>query len=533
VPGDHVMGLIDGSLSNPVNTDARLLVRKPVNLSFEDAAGIPVVYLSAYQALKKQARLAEGETVLIHAAAGGLGLASLQLARALGAKVLATAGNEEKREYLRACGIAYVGDSRTGAFADEVMELTAGKGIDVVLNTLPAAMNRHNIRLLRPGAGRLVDMANMHDGSQLDYGALQKGVLFSAFDLGTLAGADPEYTSGLLCELAPFFDCGTLRPVPYRRTPLERISETVRSFREAAHIGKFVVSVADGAVDMVPATGDMPLRADAAYLVSGGLSGFGLSTALWLAKNGARHLVLVGRRGLESPEAAEALAGLRAAGVEAHAVAADVADPKQMRALVARFGHEWPALRGIVHSAMVLRDAPMLGLTRDQIREVLVPKVDGAWNLHRLTQDQPLDFFICYSSMSALLGNRDQANYAAANEYLEALARHRRANGLPALAIGWGAIGATGYVARDENVREVFVRQGMFDLDTDQAWATIAHGQRTGAVNPCLSGCYPSDPTLVDSPSALAIASRPSRRASTVQSPASTIVFRAASKSVS
>lgn len=482
-PGDHVMGLIDGSLSNPVNTDARLLARKPANLSFEDAAGIPVVYLSAWQALKKQARLAAGETVLIHTAAGGLGLASLQVARALGAKVLATAGNEEKRDYLHACGVDYVGDSRSGGFAEEIMALTAGKGVDVVLNTLPAAMNQHNIRLLRPGGGRLVDMTNMHSGAQLDYVALQKGILFSAFDLAVLAGADPVYISGLLAELVPLFERGTLRPAPYRRTPLERIAETVRSFRRAAHIGKFVVSVADSAVDMVPAAGDMPLRGDASYLVSGGLSGFGLSTALRLAKMGARHLVLVGRRGAATPEAATALADLRAAAVDVHAVAADVADPAQMQALVARFGREWPTLHGIVHSAMVLRDGPMLGLTREQIRSVLAPKIDGAWNLHRFTLNQPLDFFIFYSSMSALLGNRDQANYAAANEYLEALARHRRAIGLPALSIGWGAIGATGYVARDERIQDVFVRQGMFDLGANEAWTAVAQGLRAGTAN--------------------------------------------------
>ncbi|MGE3743329.1 MAG: beta-ketoacyl synthase N-terminal-like domain-containing protein, partial [Geminicoccaceae bacterium] len=187
VPGNRVMGLINGSLGNLVNTDARLLASKPSNLSFEDAAGIPVVFLSAWQALKKQARLAAGETVLIHTAAGGLGMAALQVARALGGRVLATAGNDEKRAYLRACGVDCVGDSRSAAFAGEVLEVTAGQGVDVVLNTLPADMNRHNFRLLRTGSGRLVDLRNMHYGAQLEYGALQRGILFSAFDLGAVA----------------------------------------------------------------------------------------------------------------------------------------------------------------------------------------------------------------------------------------------------------------------------------------------------------------------------------------------------------
>ena len=484
-PGDCVMGLIDGSLSNPVNTDARMLVRKPLHLSFEDAAGIPVVFLSAYQALKKQARITVGETVLIHTAAGGFGLAALQVARALGAKVLATAGNEEKRSHLRACGIEYVGDSRSGAFADEILKLTGDKGVDVVLNTLPAQMNAYNARVLRPGSGRLIDLRNMHYGAQLDYSLLKNGILFSAFDLGAIACADPDYVADLLRELLPMFEKGILRPVPYRRTPLHRISETLNAFRKAAHIGKFVVSNADSIIDIVPATAELKLRPDASYLITGGLSGFGLSTARWLADKGARHLVLTGRRGAASPEATHALIELRAAGVSVEAIAADVTDSERMRSLITRFGRDWPPLRGIVHSAMVLSDGPLKRLSFDQIRSVLAPKIDGAWTLHRLTLDQPLDFFILYSSVSALFGNRDQANYAAANEYLEALARHRREMGLPALSIAWGAIGGSGYVSRDAHVQDLFSRQGVYELGLDQAWAAVAHGMQTGASHLC------------------------------------------------
>jgi acyl transferase domain-containing protein/NADPH:quinone reductase-like Zn-dependent oxidoreductase/NAD(P)-dependent dehydrogenase (short-subunit alcohol dehydrogenase family)/SAM-dependent methyltransferase/acyl carrier protein len=482
-PGDRVMGLIVGSLSNPVNTDPSFLVRMPSTLSFEDAAGIPVVFLSAYLALKKHARLAEGETVLIHTAASGLGLAELQVARMLGAKVLATAGNDEKRSYLHACGVDYVGDSRSTAFVDEIMQLTNGRGVDVVVNTLPPQMNRHNLQLLRPGVGRVVDLTNIHRGAQLDYVALQKGIQVSGFDLIIVANAYPELMRTMLNDLAALFESGTLRPVPYRRTPIERITETVRSFRKAAHIGKFVVPVADGTVDLVPASGPMPLRSDGSYLVSGGLTGFGLATARWLAEKGARHLVLVGRRGAATPEAAEALSQLRAAGVEVHAVAADVADASQLQAVTRRFGQDWPQLRGIVHAAMVLRDGPILGMTADDIQAVLGPKIDGAWNLHNLTLDQSIDFFLCYSSVAALFGNRDQANYAAANEYLEALCRQRRASGRPALSIGWGAIGTSGYVARDKKIQDIFSRQGVRDLHLDQAWVTISHGLRTSAAN--------------------------------------------------
>lgn len=481
--GDRVMGMVDGSLASPINTDARLLVRIPERLSFEDAAGIPVVFISAYQALKRQARIGAGETVLVHTAASGLGMAEIQVARVLGATVMATAGSQEKRDYLHALGIDYVGDSRSNHFADEILALTGGRGVDLVLNTLPAEMNRDNLRLLQPGSGRLVDLRNMHYGAQMDYAALQRGMLFSAFDLGVMAAANPAHIAGILDELAPLFDNGALHPVPYRSTPLERIAETLRSFRKATHIGKFVTTFMDSSVDMVPAEVALPLNPGGSYLISGGLTGFGLSTALWLASRGAKHLVLAGRRGAATPEAQEALVALRASGATVETVAVDVSDTGQVEALVRRFGSEWPRLHGIVHSAMVLRDGPILGMTSDQIQAVLGPKVDGAWNLHRSTLDQPLDFFICYSSMSALFGNRDQSNYAAANEYLEALCRQRRARGLPAMSVAWGAIADIGAVARDEGVRETFYRQGMFDLDLSQAWIALAHGLRAGATN--------------------------------------------------
>ncbi|MBZ0217977.1 MAG: SDR family oxidoreductase, partial [Fimbriimonadaceae bacterium] len=299
------------------------------------------------------------------------------------------------------------------------------------------------------------------------------------FDLYALVEADSDYIPRLLREMAPMFETGTLRPVPYRTTNLERLSEMVHNFRKATHIGKQVVSLKDSIIDMVPGRTHIPLRDEVSYLVSGGLSGFGLSTARWFAECGARHLVLVGRRGVATPEATAALENLREVGVEVHAIACDVANQGQVQSLCSRFGKDFPPLAGIVHAAMVLNDGPARDMTREHIESVLVPKVDGAWNLHLSTQDQDLDFFICYSSIANIVGNREQANYAAANEYLEAFARYRRATGKPALAIGWGAIGAAGFVARDAEIREAFSRQGIFDLDSKQAWSAIAHGLRT------------------------------------------------------
>lgn len=472
-PGDAVFGLVRNGMNGVINIPATGLVRKPDNLTFEEAAGIPVAFLSAYHALKRQARLQAGQTVLVHTAASGLGLAAIAVARALGATVLATAGTPEKRAYLQALGIEYAGNSRNAAFAQEVMEHTGGTGVDVVLNTLSATLNEHNFAVLKPRTGCLVDLANVHYDSRLAYSHLVRGLTVTAFDLVVLGQDDIGYLRELLGELADMFASGTLRPLPFRSVPVQRLSETLHSVRSAAHIGKLVVNHEHSHLQLVPGITTLPLASDGCYLITGGLSGFGLAMAQWFARCGARHLVLIGRRGAETPEAVPVLAALKGAGVEVHALACDAADREQLAALCHRFGRDLPPLRGIVHGAMVLRDGPLQTMPEDDIRAVLAPKADGAWYLHELTLDQPLDFFLCHSSFSNLVGNRDQANYAAANMVLDTLMDYRRSLGLPGLAIGWGMIGETGAVVRDSKQIDVFLRQGVYPLPLEKAWAAI------------------------------------------------------------
>jgi acyl transferase domain-containing protein/NADPH:quinone reductase-like Zn-dependent oxidoreductase/NAD(P)-dependent dehydrogenase (short-subunit alcohol dehydrogenase family)/acyl carrier protein len=478
VPGDQVFGFVQHGMNAVVNVRADVLAHKPDNLTFEDAAGIPVIFLSAYHALKRQAGLREGQTVLIHTGASGLGLAAIAVARALGAKVLATAGTPEKRAYLTALGIEYVGDSRSANFASEVMKHTGGSGVDVVLNTLSAALNAHNFGVLAPGTGRLVDVANVHYDAQIAYSVFARGLSVSAFDLTIVALANPGYIHALLDELTELFASGLLRPIPYRSVSIERLSEVLHSVRKAAHIGKLVISHRDSWLHVVPKTRKVQLAEEASYLVTGGLTGFGLATAKWLADCGARHLVLIGRRGAATPDAAPILAELKATGIDVHAIACDVTNRTELAALIDRFGSDLPPLRGVVHGAMVLRDCPLRNMSLDDIRSVLAPKMDGAWYLHQLTAGQPIEFFICYSSISSLVGNHDQANYAGANKYLEALMSYRRANGKPGLAIGWGMIRETGAVARDRDIMDNFLRQGIYPLLLEKAWASLALGLR-------------------------------------------------------
>ncbi|MGE0230436.1 MAG: SDR family NAD(P)-dependent oxidoreductase [Flavobacteriaceae bacterium] len=478
-PGDRVFGIFDRSFDSHAIAFEKLLCPLPETLDFTDAAGMPVVFASAHYALNKLARIAPGETVLIHSATGGLGLAAIQLARRAGAKIVATAGNEEKRAYLRQMGIECVADSRSADFVDAVMAHTDGRGVEIVLNTLPAAMMAHNLALLRPAVGRLIDFSNIHYDAGFGYEALEKGISIHGFDLHTLGELAADFVgTELLREVADLAAGGEIRPVPGVVWPIGRADEAIRSLQKAAHIGKNVLSHQDGSVEVVPVRQDIDLDPDAAYLIVGGLSGFGLSTARWLAGQGARHLVLAGRRGAAAPGWRETMADIADQGVALHPVTLDAADAGAVGALVERFGKDLPSLKGVVHAAMVLADGPVEDMTDEAISRSIGPKAGGAWNLHRACEGRALDFFVLYSSASNMLGNRGQANYAAANEYLDALARYRHARGLPALSVAWGALGGVGYLARERNVADALRRQGVAELNEAEAFAALAHGLR-------------------------------------------------------
>jgi phthiocerol/phenolphthiocerol synthesis type-I polyketide synthase C len=248
---------------------------------------------------------------------------------------------------------------------------------------------------------------------------------------------------------------GVLRPLPFRAFPVSRAREAFRHMQKSQHIGKIVITFDDEDVRAVPAEGvQLPLRPDGTYLITGGLSGLGLETARWMACKGARHLVLAGRSGAAAPGAAAAVTELRDAGCDVLAASADVADEGALRELLAEVSDRMPPLRGIVHAAMVLHDTMVHQMTPGQFWDAARPKILGSWNLHQLTLDAPLDFFVLYSSAATILGTPGQANYVAGNLFLESLASYRRSLGLPGAAISWGAISDTGYLARNTEVRD-------------------------------------------------------------------------------
>jgi NADPH:quinone reductase-like Zn-dependent oxidoreductase/acyl carrier protein len=472
-PGDEVVAIAAHSLSSHVITDAGFAAPRPARLGLDAAATLPVAFLTAYYALLHLARLAPGERVLIHSASGGVGLAAVQLARKVGAEVYATAGSPEKRDFLRSLGIERVADSRSLAFADDVRAWTGGEGVDVVLNSLAGEAIAGGMALLRPG-GRFLELGkrDILQNSPLGLQLLENNRSLFAIDLNRLSRDRPAFFASMLAETMRYFGDNALEALPVRVFPASEMESAFRHLAQGKHVGKVVVSMRDPAVKVLAAARVAGLRADGTYLVTGGLGGLGLAVARWMVAQGARHLVLVGRSAA-SPEAQGAVEAMEKDGARVVVASADVADPEQMTAVLRTIGESLPPLRGVIHAAGVLDDGILLQMDAGRLRSVMAPKVSGGWNLHVLTAGQALDFFVLFSSAAGVLGSPGQGNYAAASSFLDALAQHRQARGLPALSIDWGPWSEVGLAARPDRGGRL-AAGGMESLSPPQGIAALA-----------------------------------------------------------
>jgi NADPH:quinone reductase-like Zn-dependent oxidoreductase/acyl carrier protein len=450
--GQEVLALAPHSFSTHVIANAHLIMPKPAGLTFDEAAALPVVYLTAYYSLCHLGRMRRGERVLIHSAAGGVGLAAVQLAQHMGAEIFATAGSEEKRVYLRSLGIRHVMDSRSLDYAEQVMAQTDGQGVDLVLNSLAGAAIPKSLAILAP-YGRFLEIGkrDIYQNARLGLAPFQKNLSYFAIDLDRITRERPEFLGELFGEVMALLNNGAIKPLPLTIFPVDQSAEAFRYMAQARHTGKIVISLADQNVQILPSRQETAqIKPDATYLITGGLGGLGLAVAGWLAEQGARHLMLVGRSGVGnlSPEGQLILAGLQAAGVEVKIAAADISQADQVAAFLRQITETMPPLRGVIHAAGVLDDGVLIQQTPQRIHTVMAPKAIGAWNLHRLTGGEALDFFVLFSSITATFGSPGQGNYAAANAFLDGLAHHRRSLGLPALSINWGPWSQIGLAAQ-------------------------------------------------------------------------------------
>jgi polyketide synthase 12 len=456
--GDRVMGLFPEGTGTVAVTDERLLVKVPAGWSHTAAATTSVVFTTAYYALTDLAAVKAGQRMLVHAGAGGVGMAAVQLARHLGVEVFATA-SRGKWDTLRAMGFDedHISDSRSLEFEEKFRAVTGGRGFDVVLDSLAGDFVDASLRLVAPG-GVFLEMGKTDIRDPAVIARQYPGVRYRAFDLFE-AGAD--HIARMLAELTELFEAGVLRPLPVTTFDVRRAPAALRYLSQARHVGKVVMTVPFGPGAWSQGT----------VLVTGGTGMAGSALARHLvSSHDVRNLVLVSRRGPAAPGAAELAAELSAAGAEVQVVACDAADREALAKVIADIPVQHP-LSVVIHAAGALDDAVVTSLTPERMDVALRAKVDAAWNLHELTRDLDVSAFVLFSSMAGLVGSSGQGNYGAANSFLDALAAHRRANGLPAISLGWGlwdqTSSMTGGLATADFAR--FARDGVEAMSSDEA----------------------------------------------------------------
>ena len=464
--GDRVACCVPGCFQSHTVAPAATLFRLSSDWSTSDAATIPIAFLTAWYSLRTVGRLTAGESVLIHSATGGVGMAAVQIAKAAGARIFATAGTAEKRRMLHDLGCELVMDSRSLTFSDELRVHTNGRGVDVVLNSLAGEALVQSVSILAP-YGRFLEIGkrDLFGNSRIGLWPLRMNASFHAIDLSAVLQEKPSQAEQLFNEVRAAFLTGMLHPLPHTNWPASQVGDALRTMSQGKHIGKLVVDVRDPEVQIT--SNDVPriaFRKDATYVVTGGAGGFGLETAKWIVRRGGKRVVLLSRRSPETDSVREALAELRSIGADPLALPCDVANRHQVHDVIHQKLLNWPPIRGVFHAATVMDDASVWNLDANRVQAVLRPKALGAWNLHEETRGLPIDHFVLFSSVSASIGNPGQASYAAANAMLEGLAEYRRSIGLPATAVGWGYVSDVGFAARQGELMKRAEHRGFHGL---------------------------------------------------------------------
>ena len=466
----------------------RMAILVPPSLTMEQAGAQPVAYLTAHLSLNVRARLRAGEWVLVHSGAGGVGLAAAKIAQSLGAIVIATASSKEKQDFLRSWGVKYILTSRTLDFADEVMEITGGRGVDVVLNSLAGDFILKGLDVLAP-YGRFIELGkrDIYADRPIGLKVFRKNTSYSMVDVAGLLEEKPEEAAELFREVMDAVGSGRWAPLPVTIFSANEVPDAFQFMVEARHIGKLAIRF-EGMRDEVrvlpsktgAATLQQPrFKSDGSYIITGGLGGVGLTVAEWMAAKGAGCLVLVSRR---EPSAAEnaAMERARALGARVEHRRTDLMDQKAVDALIAEIGQteigqRMPPLRGIMHAAAVIDDALVTDLRPERFDAVLGPKVRGAWYLHEATRDLALEFFVMFSSVATIFPQPGHGSYAAANAFLDSFAAYRRGLGLAASSINWTGWVGLGLARNTGTSRTIdaCAAEGLGSFDADEAVAAL------------------------------------------------------------
>ncbi|HHP7229502.1 MAG TPA: SDR family NAD(P)-dependent oxidoreductase, partial [Xenococcaceae cyanobacterium] len=432
--GDKVLAIATGSFSSYVTVNAHLVIPLPSSLSFTEAATIPTAFLTAYYCLHHLAAIKPGDKILIHSAAGGVGLAAVQICQQIGAEIFATA-SPSKWQYLQTLGINHIMNSRNLDFAEEILSITQGEGINIVLNSLAGEYIPKSLAVLKP-QGCFIEIGKNDLWNQNQVSQIKPQVTYHKTDLFSITQEQPQLIQTLLSQLISQFANKTLQPLKYTTFSDSEIVTAFRYMQQAKHIGKIVIL--NESVNR-----NLTISSESSYLITGGLGALGLEVAQWLVSKGAKHLLLVGRN-QPSAKAKVIIKQLETTGATIQIIQGDIANPETIDQIF--FISDYP-LKGIIHAAGVIQDKTILNQTPEDFQAVINPKILGVWNLHQATQNLPLDFFVMFSSAASLLGSPGQINYAAANAFLDSFAHYRHSLGLPALSINWSAWNDLGLAA--------------------------------------------------------------------------------------
>ncbi|KDB25511.1 hypothetical protein H109_02623 [Trichophyton interdigitale MR816] len=477
--GCEVVARVANGIAGNIIANQSLVQFKPKSYDLAQAAAVAGAMSTAYYALAYLAKLTAGESVLVHAAAGGVGMAAIQIAHALGAKVYVTAGTPERREAVANMqGVRGVFDSRSVSFRDAVKKATNGHGVDVVLNSLAGELLAASVECLAP-FGRFVEIGKIDIYRNMRLGLEQFGQNCSFFvvDMDRLVKQKPERHRELLCELYGFFNTGKLEPLPLTSFPVTDLKAAMIALSRSEVIGRAVIEMPEGVEVPVVPYARLQLRSDQSYLITGGAGGLGLQLAVFLADRGARNIVIVSRSGPKSADSRATIEYLRRRGVRIWVELVDITTAERVHSL---FSHEreWPIVSGIIHCAAVSGNVSVKDTTADNFRRVFDPKAKGAWHLHQATKSMELDFFVLISSLASLVGIPGQLAYSAANQFLDNLAHHRRNVGLTALSLNYGVMGNFAGIFKNsehdaEELVEFNMMRGLFPMSLPEVLTAL------------------------------------------------------------
>ncbi|PVH83915.1 putative polyketide synthase [Cadophora sp. DSE1049] len=496
--GDRVCAMSEGAYSTYTRCLGTSAQKISDSMSFEDASTIPVIFCTAYYSLFDLGRLTRGESVLIHAAAGGVGQAAIILCQMIGAEIFATVGSVGKKEFLMSeynIPEDHIFYSRNTSFAKAIHCATNGQGVDVVLNSLAGDALRETWDSLAH-FGRFIEIGkkDIVGNSRLEMARFEHNAMFASVDLTVVAAERPKIMKRLLSDVFDLMGKGLVKPIsPITIFPIANVESAFRTLQGGKIMGKIViVPRADGQVRAVPSkTPNNLLQADATYLIIGGTGGLGRSMSRWMIEKGAGNIVLLSRSGKTDGKVGELIDEAATVGASIVVKQCDVSNMGSVEKLVSEDLSTLPPIRGLIHAAMVLDDVLFEKMQFNQWQSVIQAKVSGAWNFHRALSSNPLDFFIMLSSAAGAVGNRGQAAYSAANCFLNAFAQYRLAQGLPASSIDLTAVSDAGYLAEGsaERAAQVAENLGSETISEKEVLALIAAAVTGKMARECNSHC--------------------------------------------